>query len=180
MCFGVTNTCSNHYTTRKNNINIKNYVLHNHSCCPKLVWCITPVNQIVPFLCTISSLLLDNGEQKNNNLTVVRWEAKWKFWLTLRVSPTCFKNVVRADAIAVLQNKEWNIADNMAHYIIKAAAQSPEAPTIYHCATKISNREPYRVPKTYDSQANFQWTNKKIPCSFYTLKRWRKTFNRWP
>ena len=33
-----------------------------------------------------------------------------------------------------------------------------------------------RAPKTYDSQANFQWTNNKIPCSFCTLKRQRKTF----
>lgn len=119
MCFGVTNTCSNHYASRKNNItgNIKKNVLHNHSCCSMLVWCITLMTQIAPFLHTISSLLLDNGEQKDNNLTVVRWEAKWKFWLTLRVRPTCFKNVVRADAIAVLQNKEWNILLTTWHII---------------------------------------------------------------
>ena len=90
---------------------------------------------IVSFLHTISSLLLDNGEQKNNNLNVVRWEAKWKFWLTLRVSPTCFKNVVRADAIAVLQNKEWNIADNMAHYIFKARS-----------VTRLVTRGTYDLP----------------------------------
>ena len=35
---------------------------------------------------------------------------------------------------------------------------------------------PNRAPKTYDSQANFQWTNNKIPCSFCTLKWQRKTF----
>ena len=42
--------------------------------------------------------------------------------------------------------------------------------TIYPWATKISNREPKQVPKTYDSQANFQWTNNKIPCSFRTFE----------
>ena len=42
--------------------------------------------------------------------------------------------------------------------------------TIYPWATKISNREPKQVPKTYDSQANFQWTNNKIPCSFCTFE----------
>ena len=26
-----------------------------------------------------------------------------------------------------------------------------------------------QAPKTYDSQANFQWTNNKIPCSFCTF-----------
>ena len=41
-------------------------------------------------------------------------------------------------------------------------AQSPEAPTIYPQATKIWNREPGGVPKTYDSQAKFWWTNNKI------------------
>ena len=39
-----------------------------------------------------------------------------------------------------------------------------KAPTIYPRATKISNREPKWAPKTYDSQANFQWTKNKIPC----------------
>ena len=34
-------------------------------------------------------------------------------------------------------------------------AQSPEAPTIYPQATKISNKEPGGVPKAYDSQAKF-------------------------
>ena len=32
--------------------------------------------------------------------------------------------------------------------------------------TKISNREPEQVPKTYDFQANLWWMNNKIPCSF--------------
>ena len=41
-------------------------------------------------------------------------------------------------------------------------AQSPEAPTIYPQATKISNKEPGGVPKAYDSQAKFWWTNNKI------------------
>ena len=51
-------------------------------------------------------------------------------------------------------------------------ARLPEAPTIYPGATKISNREPEQAPKTYmyDSQANFQWTNNKIPCSFRTFE----------
>ena len=36
--------------------------------------------------------------------------------------------------------------------------------------TKISNKEPEWVPKTYDSRANFWWTNNKIPCSFCTFE----------
>ena len=40
---------------------------------------------------------------------------------------------------------------------------APEAPTIYPRATKISNREPKRVPKTYDSQANFSKQTTKFP-----------------
>ena len=50
------------------------------------------------------------------------------------------------------------------------SAQSPEVPTIYPQVTKISNREPEQAPKTYDSEANFQWTSNKISCSFRTLK----------
>ena len=42
--------------------------------------------------------------------------------------------------------------------------------TIYPQTTKISNTEPERVPKTYDSQANIWWTNNNIPCSFGTFK----------
>ena len=49
-------------------------------------------------------------------------------------------------------------------------ARSPEAPTIYPRATKVSYRETERAPKTYDSQAKFQWTNNKIPCSFCTFE----------
>ena len=56
-------------------------------------------------------------------------------------------------------------------------AQKPEAPTIYPLATKISNREPEWVNKTYDSQAKFRWTNNKIPCSFCTFET--KTENVW-
>ena len=53
--------------------------------------------------------------------------------------------------------------------------------TIYPLATKLSNREPEWAPKTYDSQANFQWIiNNKIPCSVCTLKRQRKTFDHRP
>ena len=48
-------------------------------------------------------------------------------------------------------------------------ARTPEAPTIYSRATKISNRERERAPKTYDSQANFQWTNNKIPAAHSAL-----------
>ena len=43
------------------------------------------------------------------------------------------------------------------------SAQSPEVPTIYPQATKISNREAEQAPKTYDSEANFQWTSNKFP-----------------
>ena len=57
------------------------------------------------------------------------------------------------------------------------SAQSPEVPTIYPQATKISNREPKQAPKTYDSEANFQWTSNKISCSFRTLKK-RKNVKR--
>ena len=35
-------------------------------------------------------------------------------------------------------------------------ARLPEKPMIYPRTTKISNTEPERLPKTYDSQANFQ------------------------
>ena len=43
-----------------------------------------------------------------------------------------------------------------------------------------SNKEPEWVPKTFDSQAKFQWTNNKIPCSFCTLKHQWKTFDHQP
>ena len=56
-------------------------------------------------------------------------------------------------------------------------AQSPEVPTIYPQATKISNREPEWVPKTYDSEANFRWTSNKISYSFRTFEM--KTLNIW-
>ena len=57
------------------------------------------------------------------------------------------------------------------------SAQSPEVPTIYPQATKISNREPEQAPKTYDSEANFEWTSNKISCSFRTLNA--KMLNVW-
>jgi len=54
--------------------------------------------------------------------------------------------------------------------ITKAAAWrvpgSPEVLTICLRATKSSNKEPKRAPKTNDSQANFGRTNNKIPSSF--------------
>ena len=40
----------------------------------------------------------------------------------------------------------------------------------------MSNREPERAPKTYDSQANFRWTNKKIPYSFCTFETKTENF----
>ena len=49
-------------------------------------------------------------------------------------------------------------------------AQSPEAPTICPWATKISHKEPPWAPKTYDSYANFQRTNDKIPCLLCTCE----------
>ena len=49
-------------------------------------------------------------------------------------------------------------------------ARSPEAPTICPRATKISNKEPPWAPKNYDSYANFQRTNNKIPCLLYTCE----------
>ena len=48
--------------------------------------------------------------------------------------------------------------------------------TIYPRATKISNREPERALKTYDSQANFRRTNNKIPCSFCTFETKKENF----
>ena len=61
----------------------------------------------------------------------------------------------------------------------KAARSAPEALTISPRpgAPKISNKEPERAPKTYDSQDNFLWTNDKIPCSFCTFET--KTENVW-
>ena len=59
----------------------------------------------------------------------------------------------------------------------KAARSAPEALTISQRAPKVSNKEPERVPKTYDSQDNFLWTNDKIPCSFCTFEM--KTENVW-
>ena len=47
-------------------------------------------------------------------------------------------------------------------------SQSPEAPTICLSVTKISNKEPEQMPKTYDSHANFWLMNDKIPYSFLT------------
>ena len=52
-------------------------------------------------------------------------------------------------------------------------APSQEAPTIYPRETKISNSEPKRVPKTYDSEANFKWTNNKFPAHSALLK-WKR------
>ena len=59
----------------------------------------------------------------------------------------------------------------------KAARSAPEALTISPRAPKISNKEPERARKTYDSQDNFLWTNDKIPCSFCTFET--KTENVW-
>ena len=47
----------------------------------------------------------------------------------------------------------------------------PEAHTISPQVTKISNREPEQVPKTYDFQANFWWMNNQIPCSFCIFEK---------
>ena len=49
-------------------------------------------------------------------------------------------------------------------------ARSPEDTTICPRATKISNKEPPWAPKTYDSYANFQRPNDKIPCSLCTCE----------
>ena len=59
----------------------------------------------------------------------------------------------------------------------KAARSAPEALTISPRAPKISNKEPERARKTYDSQDNFLWTNDKISCSFPTFQT--KTENVW-
>ena len=59
----------------------------------------------------------------------------------------------------------------------KAARSAPEALTISPRAPKVSNKEPERVPKTYDSQDNFLWTNDKIPWSFCAFEM--KTENVW-
>ena len=48
-------------------------------------------------------------------------------------------------------------------------AWSPEA-LIYPKMTNILNGEPQQMPKTYYFQANFWWTNYKIPCSFGTFE----------
>ena len=59
-------------------------------------------------------------------------------------------------------------------------ARSPQAPTMSWRATRTLNKEPTRVPKTYDSYGNslyayFQWRNDRIPCSLCAFEM--KTYN---
>ena len=59
-------------------------------------------------------------------------------------------------------------------------ARSPQAPTMSWRATRTFNKQPTRVPKTYDSYGNslysyFQWRNDRIPCSLCAFEM--KTLN---
>ena len=61
---------------------------------------------------------------------------------------------------------EWSLARLLPSGCLVATRGTYDLPS----ATKLLNREPKQAPKTYDSQANFQWTNNKIPCSFCTFE----------
>ena len=54
--------------------------------------------------------------------------------------------------------------------LLPNGCRSPEAPTIYPQATKISNREPKWVPLNLILRLTYFRTNNKIPCSFCSFR----------